>query len=475
MKNWTLSKKFISGFVVMGLLVFIGGFAGWYGIRQVNQATRNASEIHVQTISNIGMILESRKSIERIEQSLLVPESFNNEAKRNRLLKMLDARWGRAEYGKKRYESQPRTREEEALWSELKSTWVVWEKDHGELVQLLKSGKRDDALSLYSAQMKNNNAKIDLLMRNLMDLAINLAEKSKEAGHSEASLQKGIAATATVLGLLFAITFGLVFTRLITKPINKMIETLSGTSMQFASTSQQIASSSHNLAAGTLAQATAAEDTSSIMSDLATIVRQNADDIQDINRTMDTTNARGMEAFDMLSRTHKAMKRIIKKCDETSKIIKTINEIAFQTNLLALSAAVEAARTGEAGSGFDLVAQEVRNLAMRSTEAVNDTSTCIEETVRFIHKGSDLVKTALNKFIAYGAIGQEISAFTATAASVAQQQAQGIEQINTAIGEISRMAQDNASNSRDSASVAEGINTHAEGMKEIVADMTGMI
>lgn len=211
------------------------------------------------------------------------------------------------------------------------------------------------------------------------------------------------------------------------------------------------------------------------MSDLTAAIRQNANDIQTLNKTLETTTARGLEAFDVLSRTNKAMKKVKKSSEDTVKIIKTINEIAFQINLLSLSASVEAARTGEAGAGFTIVAEEVKNLAMHSTEAVKDTSACIEQTTQLINKGSDLVKASLVKFIAYGAVGQEITVFTATASEVSQKQAQGIEQINTSIGEINRMAQNNAASAQESASVAEEINTQAESIKEVVEKMAKMI
>jgi methyl-accepting chemotaxis protein len=148
-----------------------------------------------------------------------------------------------------------------------------------------------------------------------------------------------------------------------------------------------------------------------------------------------------------------SMREIAGASEETQKIVKTIDEIAFQTNLLALNAAVEAARAGEAGAGFAVVAEEVRNLALRAAEAAKNTSSLMTDIVRKIRSGEKLVNTTNEEFVDMRTSSHKVVELMGGIASASQDQSQGIEQINTAILQMNTVTQQNAASAEELAAI----------------------
>jgi len=170
-----------------------------------------------------------------------------------------------------------------------------------------------------------------------------------------------------------------------------------------------------------------------------------------------------------------SMEDISKASEETSKIIKTIDEIAFQTNLLALNAAVEAARAGEAGAGFAVVADEVRNLAMRAASAAKDTAEMIDGTVKKVHEGVKIASTTSEAFTHVTESSKKVAQLVAEISEASKEQSEGISQVNIAITEMDSVVQRNAANSEESASAAEQMSAQAEQLKDFVDDLVLLV
>jgi len=266
-----------------------------------------------------------------------------------------------------------------------------------------------------------------------------------------------------------------IFSNLLSKPINRIIEGLNEGADQVASASSQVSSASQSLSEGASEQASSLEETSSSLEEMSSMTRQNADNATQADTLMKNANQTVGKANTSMGELTTSMDEISKASEETQKIIKTIDEIAFQTNLLALNAAVEAARAGEAGAGFAVVAEEVRNLAMRAADAAKNTSGLIEGTVKKIKDGSDLVTTTNEAFTEVATSASKVGELVGEIAAASNEQAQGIDQVNKAVAEMDKVIQQNASNAEEAASASEEMNAQAEQMKGVVGELIALV
>jgi methyl-accepting chemotaxis protein len=217
---------------------------------------------------------------------------------------------------------------------------------------------------------------------------------------------------------------------------------------------------SHSLAESASEQAAALEETSSSLNQTATMTKQNATNTREANQLMAASSKAADDANGSMGDLTKSMNEIVDASMQAQKIVKSIDEIAFQTNLLALNAAVEAARAGEAGAGFAVVAGEVRNLAMRATEAAKGTSGLIEDIINRVNAGESHVKATNEVFQVVHDTSKRVVHLMGRITDASQEQSEGIDQINRAVNEMNVVTQRNASLSEELASVMSMFKTN---------------
>jgi uncharacterized protein Yka (UPF0111/DUF47 family) len=299
----------------------------------------------------------------------------------------------------------------------------------------------------------------------------------KDRGAMNGTLRNAML-TVFVVVLLVGVVMvaaGMFIARSVTRPVHRAVAGLSEVAEQVVSASGQVSSASHSLADGASEQAASIEETSSSLEEMSSMTKQNADNANCADQLMKESRQMVERANGSMTELIQSMEDISKASDETSKIIKTIDEIAFQTNLLALNAAVEAARAGEAGAGFAVVANEVRNLAMRAAEAAKNTSVLIEGTVKKVHEGSQLVERTHGAFSEVSKSASKVADLVSEIAAASNEQAQGIDQINRAVTEMDKVTQQTAANAEESASASEEMNAQAGQMKEIAGELKRII
>jgi methyl-accepting chemotaxis protein len=505
MKTWTLKEKLIGLIVVLlTFLVFACGF-GFWGISRLNGGAGVAIGRLNDALEAHTVIISALKTYQNQADTIINQKSDGKE---------FAASYKELTDAAKRFSALADTDEEKAWAAEMEKNLIqftdLYTKEILPRVTRLLAAKDSAEQVKIEEEIRAVDGRTDNVLKAITDNTekgiFSLEKEAKLAQENYQASGKRIKAALIAISLVaVALGFGVGWwiAQGITKTVSRIAGSLSTSSDQTVAAASQVSSASQSLAEGASEQAASLEETSSSLEEMSSMTKRNAESAKKAKDLADSTKSASEEGVRSVQSMSQSMDRIQVSSDdlrtamgsvkasnnEVAKIIKTIDEIAFQTNILALNAAVEAARAGEAGMGFAVVADEVRNLAQKSAEAARETASKIESAigrteagVRVSDKVVEDLKLVLEQSRQVEASlkgieqkSREVDGLVGEIAAASLEQSQGIEQVNTAVTQMDKLTQSNAANAEESASAAEELNAQAESMRDAVGELLALI
>ena len=241
---------------------------------------------------------------------------------------------------------------------------------------------------------------------------------------------------------------------------------------QVSNASSHVSSSAQNLSQGSVEQASSVQELAARISEISNQAKNTASGALDVRQQTHHVGEDVSACNQQMQELMSAMEKIHSRSDEIGKIIKTIEDIAFQTNILALNAAVEAARAGEAGKGFAVVADEVRNLASKSAEASKNTSVLITHSTEAVQTGTEIAQHTADTLLEVVNSIQSMIGSIDQIASVSNEQSDAVSQVNEGINQITSVVQSNSATAEESAAASEQLSAEASSLKRLVEQFT---
>jgi methyl-accepting chemotaxis protein len=455
----------------------------------------------------VANIMEAQTGISSSENALL--DRSMDLAGRQVYYDRIAEAWKQADAACKGYEALEHNPEEAKLWKEFVPALDKWKADHETSVTLSKGYDTTVEAYLRSNELYKKMteqalvtnaitfAPAEELLNKLVEINQKAANEASQAAITQASFMKAFSVVAMIVGVIVGCLVAVFIARGIMRPFKEMfkglktfstqelketgetfrqiIDGLASGSDQVASAAGQVSSASQSSAQGASEQASSLEETSSALEEMASMSKANAENADKANDLMSQTTHVVGQAQSGMKETSDAMVKINEASAKIAKIIKVIEEIAFQTNLLALNAAVEAARAGEHGKGFAVVADEVRNLAHRSAQAANETAQLISDTIDRVKKGTELNSELEKSFVKVNESAGQVASLVEQITGASKAQAKGVDEINAAMIQMDKVVQQSAAGAEESSAASEELASQAQVLQQTVDQLSAMV
>lgn len=476
----TIGQKVVLGFAAIVVLCGLTGGIAYYSNQSIR---RNLDEVSGHILPATDALLQLDRDLQQAlvdERTLLftAPESpsfAKLSADHANNIKQVAERWDKFSTHAASFASASMR----ALMQTFEANRSQWLPVTGRILQQCGAApveRRGEIIALSlgegATKFEATREQINAITEELDRLVAEIDASAKRSARNALVLVLLTGVTSIVLGILLTYSVGV----RVSQRLRALIAALSSSANETTAAANLITNSSQTVAEGTSTQAASLEETSSSLEELASMTRQNAENSAQVSGLMQKDAAEVAGAINTrMSTMQHAVEEAGQASAETAKIIKTIDEIAFQTNILALNAAVEAARAGEAGAGFAVVAEEVRNLAQRSATAAKETQQLIEKSSGKTRDILSLYQEIADLTVRNGQLSAKVTTLVDEVASASREQSQGIEQINQAVRQMDSATQGNAASAEEAASAAEELNAQAVMLHEAIADLARLV
>ena len=470
--TWTISKRITANSSLLIALLLAVGSVAYYNLRVISREAASIRDDNVAGLVYSGLISSSLK--DSFLRTTLAGQATTAD-EREKLIKEQEAISPVTSDALSKYETSIFDPEDREFFSKVTANRSVFGEARAHYYAALRKGDAAGAKALlegellpaYNAFTKSGD---DLQVYN---------NKQSTAQADRIVEKTRVVNTAILVVSIISIVLGALAATLIIRSINKVLQEVSGilgsSADQTASAAHQVSSSSQTLAEGASEQAASLEETSASLEEIASMTKKNAESASVAKNLSNETRQAAEGGYASMAEMKQAMDAIKDSSSSIAKIVKTIDEIAFQTNILALNAAVEAARAGEAGAGFAVVADEVRSLAQRSAQSAKETATKIEESVSRSEAGVQISNKVALGFEEIVVKARKVDELVAEIATASEEQNQGIGQVTTAVSQMDKVTQANAASAEETASAAEELNAQSEVMRDTVRSLRQLV
>lgn len=331
----------------------------------------------------------------------------------------------------------------------------------GDLTSPVPTVKSNDELAVLSSA---SNALIGGISTMIHDID-HILEEMARGNFSVDTTKNANAYVGDFAGLLRSVTD-------INQRLSGTLSQINNAADQVSSGSDQVSAGAQALSEGATQQASSIQELAATINEISSHISRTSDNCEVAQQTTNSSTEAMQSVMNQMQRLIEAMEKIDRSSDEIGKIIKTIEDIAFQTNILALNAAVEAARAGEAGKGFAVVADEVRNLASKSAEAASNTTVLIQESIAAVQNGNKIVQETAQQMNVVAEGSLKVNELINQIVDATREQANSAGQVTVGINQISSVVQTNSATAEESAAASEELSSQSAMLKDLIGSFT---